>query len=297
MKMFSGIPWTLFVLLAISATPLVAAPPMVDGDWLNDRLNDPGVVLVDMSEDETQYQRFHLPGALRLSYSQLLKKRAADGIAVRLSDQELFSLLGRLGIQRDQHVVVYDDVGGLEAGRLFWELERVGHPAVSMLDGGLVQWILRGRKVDNAPVTRLPVRYRPDDARRANEATLAEVKNAAVTRTAVLLDVRSEAEYRGDAKSARSGHIPGARFWPWEQAVDVSQGFVRSTDTDIEKNLKLAGVSRDRPIIAYCRSGHRAAQTYWALRSLGYENIKLYSNSMNEYLADPGAALTRGKDP
>ena len=297
MNRFSGLRWALFMLSAVAAAPLMAAPPMVDGEWLHARLDDPAIVLVDMSEDDAQYQRFHLPGALRLSYARLLKKRAGDGIPVRLSDEELFTLLGQLGIQRDQHVVAYDDVGGLDAARLFWELERVGHPAVSVLDGGLVQWILQGRTVDNAPVTRLPVRYRPDDARRANEATLAEVKNAAVTRAAVLLDVRSEAEYRGDAKPARSGHIPGARFWPWEQALDAAQGFTRADQAGIEKSLKQAGVSRERPIIAYCRSGHRAAQTYWALRSLGYENIKLYPNSMNEYLADPGAPLTRGKEP
>jgi 3-mercaptopyruvate sulfurtransferase SseA len=33
------------------------------------------------------------------------------------------------------------------------------------------------------------------------------------------------------------------------------------------------------------------------LRSLGFENVKLYAHSMNEYLADPGAPLKRGKEP
>lgn len=275
----------------------MAAPPLVDGDWLQARLADPGLVLVDMSEDDAQYRRFHLPGAARLSYGQLLKRRAPDNIPVRLSDAELFALLGQLGIQHDRHVVVYDDVGGLEAARLFWELERIGHPQVSVLDGGLVRWVLEGRWVENAPVTRAPTRYRAGDARRANEATLAEMRRAVETRDGVLLDVRTEQEYRGDGKS-RSGHVPGARFWPWEQAVDMTRGFVRAAGEGIEASLKQTGAAaKDAPIIAYCRSGHRAAHSYWTLRSLGFENVKLYANSMNEYLADPGAPLKRGTEP
>jgi thiosulfate/3-mercaptopyruvate sulfurtransferase len=113
----------------------------------------------------------------------------------------------------------------------------------------------------------------------------------------VLLDVRTEQEYRGDNKP-RSGHVPGARFWPWEQALDTSRGFSRAAGGLIEASLKQAGAAaKDAPIIAYCRSGHRAAHSYWALRSLGFENVKLYANSMNEYLADPGAPLTRGTEP
>jgi thiosulfate/3-mercaptopyruvate sulfurtransferase len=284
-------------MLALAWSSAAAAPPLVDGEWLEARLADPGLVLVDMSEDDAQYQRFHLPGAVRLAYGQLLKRRAPDNIPVRLADDELFALLGRLGIQRDRHVVVYDDVGGLQAARLFWEMERIGHPDVSVLDGGLVRWILEGRRVENAPVTRVPVRYRADGARRANEATLAEVRRAGAARDRVLLDVRTEQEYRGDGK-ARSGHVPGAHFWPWEQALDTTRGFVRAADGQIEASLKqLGAAAKDAPIIAYCRSGHRAAHSYWALRSLGFENIKLYANSMNEYLADPLAPLTRGTEP
>jgi thiosulfate/3-mercaptopyruvate sulfurtransferase len=296
MNPFRHFRW-LALALALSSGAAAAAPPLVDGDWLAARLADPGLVLVDMSEDDAQYQRFHLPGAVRLAYGQLLKRRVPDNIPVRLADAELFALLGQLGIQRDRHVVVYDDVGGLEAARLFWELERIGHPQVSVLDGGLVRWILEGRQVENAPVTRAPARYRADAARRANEVTLAEVRHAGAARDGVLLDVRTEQEYRGDGK-ARSGHVPGARFWPWEQALDMNRGFVRAAGGDIEASLKQAGAAaKDVPIIAYCRSGHRAAHSYWVLRSLGFENVKLYANSMNEYLAEPGASLTRGKEP
>jgi 3-mercaptopyruvate sulfurtransferase SseA len=44
----------------------------------------------------------------------------------------------------------------------------------------------------------------------------------------VLLDVRSRDEYTGNPKEARSGHIPGAQWWSWEQSINMQSGFYLS---------------------------------------------------------------------
>jgi thiosulfate/3-mercaptopyruvate sulfurtransferase len=274
-----------------------AAPVYVDTQWLAERLDDPGVVLMDVSDD-TQYMRFHIPGSVHLPYSALVKQDKKKKIPVRLDDRELYKRLGHFGIKRDRHVVLYDDMGGLNAGRLFWELERIGHPKVSVLDGGLVTWILEGHKVTNKPVKPRAAVYQAHEIRRANEADLEEIVQAVKSRSSVLLDVRTEEEYVGHPKQARSGHIPSARWWPWDQSVDFERGFVRRNEQAIVKSLAQVGVKdKQAPIITYCRSGHRAAQSYLILRSLGYENVKLFANSMNEYAAAKTAPLKRGKQP
>lgn len=274
-----------------------AASVLVDADWVAPRLNDPQLVLVDMSDAE-QYSRFHLPGAVHLPYEALLKRVPRQPFAARLDDAVLYRLLGSLGIQRTHHVVIYDDAGGLHAGRLFWELERIGHPQVSVLDGGLVAWVLQGRKVVNAPTSRLPATYVASGGGRANEATLAEVKRAASGDGPLLLDVRTQEEYVGTARDPRSGHVPGARLWPWEQALDVSGGYTRANAAALRESLARSGAGdTKKPVIAYCRSGHRASQTYLMLRSLGYENVRLYPNSMLEYAADPSAPVKQGTQP
>jgi len=274
-----------------------AAPVLVDGDWVAARLDDPAVVLVDTS-DADQYRRFHLPGALHLPYGALLKSVPAKPYATRLDDAELTRLLGDLGIRRTQHVVIYDDTGALNAGRLFWELERIGHPKVSVLDGGLVAWILQGRRVVNAPAERKPVAYGAAGGGRNNEATLADIRRAAGGTGPLLLDVRTQDEYAGDPRQPRSGHVPGARLWPWEQAVDGAGGFKRADTATLRQSLERAGVTdAKQPIIAYCRTGHRAAQTYLTLRSLGYQDVRLYANSMMEYATDPATTLKSGAVP
>lgn len=273
-----------------------AAPVFVDGAWLEKQLTNSKVVIVDMSEDDNQYLRFHLPGAVRLPYDVLVKERKNDKVKVRLDDADLVRVLGRLGIARDSHVVIYDDIGGLNAARLFWELERIGHRQASVLDGGLVQWILDGRKVVGTSVKRAPTTYQAAAGGRANEAVLADVRTAAAGQT-LLLDVRTEEEYIGEPKQPRTGHIPGARFWPWDLAVDFDRGFARRDEAALKKSLGQVGADPNVPVIAYCRSGHRAAHTYLTLRNLGYDNVKVYANSMNEYAAARDVPLKQGKAP
>jgi thiosulfate/3-mercaptopyruvate sulfurtransferase len=288
----------MLMIASLFAAATQAAPVLVDGAWLEKQLGQANLVVVDMSDDDTQYLRFHLPGAVRLDYGALTKPAPRGKPRPRLSDPELALLLGKLGIARDSQVVIYDDMGGLNAGRLFLELERIGHPQVSVLNGGLVQWILDGRKVDNKLVTRKPVRYVVDtDKRRDNLATLDDVR-AAGEKKITLLDVRTDEEYVGDPRERRSGHVPGAQLWPWEQAVQMENGFVMRDADSLRTSLARAGVTDPaQQVILYCRSGHRASQSYLTLRHLGFENVRLHSGSMIEYLQETAAPLTRGNMP
>lgn len=281
----------LLVFLMLSHKIVLAAPVYVDHDWLAKNLADDNIRIVDMTSDGVQYLRYHIPGAVRLAYQDIVTKRK-DKVSVRVPDAQLFKILGSLGITASTHVVIYDDMGGLDAGRLFWELERIGHPRVSVLRGGLVKWVLEGHKVDNLQVNPLSVVYQPAKTGYDNEATLADIRNSA---TASLLDVRSRDEFVGHPRYPRSGHIPGAKWWPWEANVDFEHGFVPRSDTVLQSELTRLGVKdKEKPVIVYCRSGHRASQSYLTLRSLGYSNVKLYDGSMAEYARNKELPLEKG---
>ena len=271
------------LVLSLWSVANAAAPVMVDGEWLAANLKNKNVVLVDMAADETQYDRFHLPGAIYLPYYAIVKPRQKDKVTLPLSDAELVKRLGQFGIHRDDHVVIYDDMGSLNAGRLFWGLERIGHPNVSVLDGGLVKWILDGRKVVNVPVHRKPTRYVARGGGRDNLASMEDVDHASKSGR-VLIDARSLKEYVGDTKKHEGGHVAGARWWEWTRAVDIEGGFIRRPAKTLQAELESLGAGdKTSPVITYCRSGHRAAQTYLTLRSLGYEQVRLYAPSMKEY--------------
>lgn len=278
--------------------PVWAAPVLVNSGWLAKHIDSKNVAVIDMSAEDTQYDRFHLPGATRLPNYALVMRGKKDKFSKPIPADRLAKILGQLGITSKHHIVIYDDMGGLQAGRLFWQLEAIGHKEVSVLDGGLVKWILEGRKVVNTPVKRTIAQYSLTSKTRNNLATMEDVKRASESGETILLDVRSEEEYIGDLKKRRGGHVPGARWWPWQQAVNFNNGFTRAAASKIKTSLQKVGV-RDagQPVITYCYSGHRAAQSYLTLRSLGYENVRLYARSMAEYGLYKSSPLKLGRKP
>jgi thiosulfate/3-mercaptopyruvate sulfurtransferase len=285
----------LFIVCLVLVRIGVAAPVYVEHDWLAKHLNDKNIIVVDMTDDP-QYLRYHIPGAVHLGYSDLVMSRKKDKVSVRISDSQLAKLLGIIGITRNSHVVIYDDMAGLNAGRLFWELERIGHPNVSVLRGGLVKWVLAGHKVDNAGNRKRSVSYVINSEGRANDAELQDILAASRDKSANLLDVRSPEEYLGHPRAKRSGHIPGARLWPWQESVDFEQGFVPKPESVLQASLVSAGIQdKAEPVYLYCRSGHRAAQSYLTLRGLGYEQVKLYDGSMAEYARQRDLPLVTGR--
>lgn len=113
----------------------------------------------------------------------------------------------------------------------------------------------------------------------------------------VLLDVRSEKEYKGSRNVKRSGHIPGARWWSWDQAVDFNGGFVAADPKQLLESLGAVGAKPETTVIAYCRSGHRASQTYFTLRWLGFEDVRVYDGSTAEWSARNDLPIRTGRQP
>jgi len=290
--------YCVFSILFLCSLPLLghSMPALVAADWVKQRLGDPEIILVDMSSGKGPYQGRFIPGAVQLPYSALVQ-RNGKGISLRVSDQRLHEVLGILGIDANRHVVIYDEMGGLHAGRLYWELERIGHTKVSVLDGGIVEWMRRGLPIERQPAKPQQATYQANGGGRENEADLHVVKKAMGDGKTVLLDVRSEHEYRGMQGQSRSGHIPGAQWWPWEQVLQAEKGLVAKDESTILASLEGIGVTTDMPVIAYCRSGHRASRTYLTLRRLGFENVKLYDGSMAEWSKDGSAPVKSGMKP
>jgi thiosulfate/3-mercaptopyruvate sulfurtransferase len=273
----------------------VIAASKVTSSWLDLHLNDANLVLVDM-DDDLQYQRFHLPGAVHLPYAAI-NYTNQHGVSYSVGREQLIKILGLLGANSDSHIVIYDDLGGLNASRLYWELEHLGHQRLALLDGGLVKWILEGRKVTNTPAQPGSTMYQPAEHEGiTNLATLSEISR--LPADAVLLDVRTQEEYAGDPRQPLSGHIPGARWWPWDNTVDFANDFRLKPAKVLKRQLQALGVSvTDAPIYLYCNSGHRASQTYFALRQLGFSKVIIYDGSMAEYSQHKELPLKTGMAP
>lgn len=289
---------SLFLFFFFHASIAFSAPSfLVDINWLQKNLSSPSVRLIDMS-DETQFQRFHIPGATHLPYAAI-NRRNKKGVSLSVGQNHIVKILGLLGIQPKHHVVIYDDMGGLHASRLFWELEKIGHKKISIVDGGLVKWILAGKKVTADINNVKAVQYNADrKSGRNNVVTAEEILKSEFNNKNILLDVRSKDEYVGHPRNPRGGHIPQAKWWEWSQAVNFENAFKMQDNATLKKQLHQVGINNtDTPITLYCQSAHRASQSYFTLRQLGYKNVKIYDGSMSEYSKIKSAPLKKGLTP
>ena len=119
---------------------------LVSPDVVEHLINDPAVRIID-ARDAREYRKGHLPRAVNFPVSSLVDE--ASRIRGSL-DQEsrLAARFGQRGIGPNTHVVVYDEQAGRLASHVFWSLNYLGHPTVSVLDGGLARW-----RAEKRPVT------------------------------------------------------------------------------------------------------------------------------------------------
>jgi len=77
---------------------------LVDADWVENHLDDPGVVLVEVDEDTAAYDKGHIRNAIKLDW----KKDLQDPVRRDFVDRHGFEqLLSDRGIGNDDTVVLY----------------------------------------------------------------------------------------------------------------------------------------------------------------------------------------------
>ena len=190
-------------------------------------------------------------------------------------------LFATRGVSNDRAVVLYDDVSGMRAARAFWFLEYFGHPSVHVLDGGWRAWVTAGLPVTTEPAAPTETNWTGTrDERKL--ATWQDVHARLGRGDVVMLDVRSEGEFRGTTvRAARGGAIPGAVHVEWAGNL-TEDGRFKPIEA-LRTVYASAGVTPDREVIAYCQGGYRAAHTYLALRLLGYPKVRNYLGSWREW--------------
>ena len=271
---------------------------LVDADWVQAHLDDPGVVLVEVDEDTTAYDKGHIRGAVKLDWKQDLQ----DPVRRDFVDRAGFeALLSSRGIADNDTVILYGGNNNWFAAYAYWYFKIYRHPAVRLLDGGRKKWELDSREL----VTEVP--HRPATAYHAQEpdASIRARRDeviAAIGRLN-LVDVRSPDEFAGrllapahlpQEQAQRGGHIPGAKNVPWSKAA-AEDGTFKPDQALLVLYADEAGLDFGRDTIAYCRIGERSAHTWFVLHELlDLPNVKNYDGSWTEYGSLVGVPIELG---
>lgn len=252
---------------------------LVDPEWLKARLGDPGVRILDVRKPE-QYLLGHLPGAVNVDIFDLhWWDSSTEGLQGFRSQHE--QAFGNVGFTRQDTVVVYGDSTDGMAARGLWVLTVLGQQEVYLLDGGLPIWRAADGAIETGETVSTPTVYHAE----WNPAALAgwEETRAAIGRSgSVILDTRSLAEYRGEnVRSKHGGAIPGAIHLEYTANINPD-GRLKSPD-ELAAIYRDLGVTPEDDIIAYCRGGYRAANTWLALTMAGYPRVRNYISSWGEW--------------
>ena len=262
---------------------------LAETDWLAQHLNDPDTRIVDM-RSEGAYHKGHIPGAVHLKWEAL--KDANNEVYV-IPPEKLVELMGQLGISNDTTVIGYDDQGGLGPARLWWVLDYYGHPKAKILNGGWNKWVKEKRRVTTEVPTPPPTQFSVQiEAQKIClvEELLVEMKRSNV----VIVDARSPAEYSGfDVRAKRGGRIPGAINIDWVRNVTNDDLKTFKPAAELRKMYEAAGVTPDKEIIVHCHTGVRAAHSVFTLTLLGYNQLRNYDGSWQEWGNRPDLPIAR----
>jgi len=267
---------------------------LVTAEWLKQHLDDSELVVLDasvviafddkgavsISSGRDQYDQGHIPTAGFADLTSDLVDTTSQYPYAIPKPEKFAAAMAALGVGDNSTVVLYATNYSAWAARVWWMLRWIGFDNAAILDGGLNAWTTAGFalstdqvKADNAT---LSVALRPTLIVERDE-----VFGAISDNNVVLIDAMPAAHYRGEmVMYGRAGHIP--------TAINVPNVF--SEDGRFLSDGVLAGLhsfDRKKRSITYCGGGISASSNAFVMHRLGFTNIGVYMNSLDEWAASP----------
>jgi thiosulfate/3-mercaptopyruvate sulfurtransferase len=269
----------------LAAHPVRAADQtignLVDARWLEQRLRDPGIVILDASP-APMYAAGHIPGATSVD------AMAYGGREAPISETQ--RLYQSWGVSAGKRIVMYDQGGTFMATRLLFSLLYHGFDPKSLLilDGGMARWQAAGLPVTKeATPAPKPGTFRitkPDEAVRVRlPEFLAASGDPAGS---VLVEALGANWHFGEVHPFhRAGHPPFGVLWPSADLFNADKTF-KSPD-ELRRMLLYLGIRPEQRVYTYCGGGVAASAPFFVLKFiLGYPRVKLFTESEMGWLGD-----------
>jgi thiosulfate/3-mercaptopyruvate sulfurtransferase len=277
--------------------------------WLAEHLHDSTLRIIDIRglvkpateppphyfNKHQDYLTGHIPGAVFIDWVKAITDPADPRHAQIAPPERFAALMSGVGIDGNSFVVAYDDGEGIFAARLWWALHYYGHDKVAVLDGGYSKWLAEGRPTETDIPTHTPTTFIPNiqaEWRRTGDQVA-----AAMHSPTQIVDVRTPAEYRGEASRAeRAGHIPSAVNLP--RTVHRQADGTMFPPEALREQFGALGINVDTPeVIFHCNGGVSASYSLLALQVAGLNNGTLYDGSWKDWGNDPTKPIHTGDEP
>ncbi len=279
---------------------------LVDPDWLEGNLDNPKVRIIDcnvamhrqpagpsvIESKRGDWVKAHIPGAAYLHMTEDLSAPRGPLIYNLPSAEHMTEKLQSIGVDEDTTIVLYGPAKAASIPRAWWVIRASGVQDVRILNGGWERWLAEGRPVssDMPDFPRGNFTARTERARVAGKQDVLDVLGDPEV---LLINALNAAQHKGEYfRYGRPGRIPGS--------VNVPSGELQREDgqyrpmEELEALFAAVGADGAGRIITYCGGGIAASNTCFALEMLGYGNVAMYDQSLNEWGNDANLPLETG---
>ena len=193
---------------------------------LNSLLGNSNLIILNASQPENKNESnkglydLQIPGAklfnLKKDFSE--KSHPMPNMLQKAADFQAESR--KLGIKNSSKIVVYDNVGIYTSPRVWWMFKTMGHDDVSILDGGMPNWLKSDFPVERFQTHKSELGDFNADFQQTNVKSAPQVLVNISKKDFLLVAARSEGRFNGTAPEPReglsNGHIPGSANLPYE---------------------------------------------------------------------------------
>ena len=286
---------------------------IINAETLNENVNNPDWVILDCRSSLTDNEAGHkayLQGHIENAQYCYLNDDFSSPITQEtgrhpLPDfDQLITKLGNWGVDKNTQVIVYDDVNGAFAVRMWWQLRAFGHPYVAVLNGGLTQW----RALD-FPLTKAipdPTKktflvdpsYASSNYKRLMNkyvVTTEEIQKNLIDKRFSLLDARTTERYKGEAEpiDTVAGRIPDALNRAFQLNLDENGLFLSAEELKQQFDPIISHANQQQ-LVHMCGSGVTACHNMLAMEIAGFAQTKLYVGSWSEWIRDSDRPIVNG---
>ncbi|KAB1269552.1 3-mercaptopyruvate sulfurtransferase [Camelus dromedarius] len=287
--------------------PRAGAPlQLLDASWYLPKLG---------RDARREFEERHIPGAAFFDIDQCSDPTSPYDHMLP-SAEHFAEYAGRLGVGAATHVVIYDgsDQGLYAAPRVWWMFRAFGHRTVSLLDGGLRNWLRQGLPLSSGKSRPTPAEFSAT-LDPAYVKTYEDIKENLESRRFQVVDARAAGRFRGtepeprdvseddgaeeeeesEVESIEPGHIPGTINIPFTDFL-TEEGLEKSPE-EIRHLFQDKKVDLSQPLVATCGSGVTACHVALGAYLCGKPDVPIYDGSWVEWYmrAQPEDIISEGR--
>ncbi|SET78770.1 sulfurtransferase [Thalassotalea agarivorans] len=268
--------------------------PIISAKQLLDNVSNTLVKVLDASippiginkQPQYAWPQQVIPGALKCDINQAFSDHNATTAHAMLSPAAFQQQARQLGINQNDTLVVYDNLGLFSAARVWYMFKSMGHKHVVVLDGGIDAWVAAGGKLAKAQSNSNSIGNFVSQPVAGAFADKHDVLAAIKHNSHCIVDARSPQRFLGLVEEpragVRSGHIPTSINLFFNDLLQ--DGYLLSQPA--LDALFAQAKACEQKVIYSCGSGVTACILALAGETIGISDYTVYDGSWSEWGAD-----------